>query len=452
MSLFSKPKAVLWPKATVTDLYLDRLENNIFSVDVNLWKACSSVEIQSLTLLLSQNKVEECTILIPDDVVVTKSFIYDSEITSIEKTEVIGLAESTVHFKIHPDFIDFRLIPSSGKTIILAHIFDKTKIESLKANLDLLKLKSFAFESVSQAISKVVSLRFNGEYFLIYPLSKGEYTLSLSKGDSVYLTANLKGSELDVQKIVNYSNLYFPTLTTKFYVPADHDLEINATSALDKTPYTPAQIAQEFKKAANLPLPVVGLLIAPNAVPAIINHTPDTSSSTKNMEKSHNILPFIIVFVVTTLIASGIIWYVLGKDNSSMENPMSENVTPTAIVEAPTLTPTPTLAEIDKDLKIQVLNGTDINGQAAILKEKLTALGFTSVAVGNSKESATANSIQLKSSLSTDSAYFQQKLAGFFDAVPTTDLKESSTYDVIFIIGAKLNSSEAKSPTPTPTE
>lgn len=439
----------MWPKSDVTDLYLDKTENNTFSVDINLWKPCSDVEIQSLVLLLSQNKVDECTILIPDDVVITKSFIYDSEITSIEKAEVIGLAQSAVHFKIHPDFMDFKLIPTSGKTIILSHLFDKSKIEALKANLDLLKLKSFAFESVSQAISKVISLRFDGEYFLIYPLAKGEYTLSLSKKDSVYLTANLKGSELDVQKIVNYSNLYFPTLTTKFYIPAEHDLEINATSSLDKTPYSPALIAQEFKKAANLPLPVIGLIISSNAVPAIISQSVDSNSSTRKMEKSHNILPFIIVFVVTALIASGIIWYVLTKDstNTNIETPVSDSVSPTSIVEMPTNTPVPTVAEISKKLKIQVLNGTDINGQAAVLKEKLTALGFTSVAVGNSKESATANSIQTKASLSSESAYFKDKILDFSNAEITADLKDSATYDVVFIIGAEL--STEKIPTPT---
>ena len=99
MSLFSKPKAVLWPKEGSTELYLDRAENNIFPIDINLWKTCTPAEIQSQTLLLAQNKVDSCTILIPDDVVYTKSFVYDSEVKAIDKTEVIGLAESFVKFK-----------------------------------------------------------------------------------------------------------------------------------------------------------------------------------------------------------------------------------------------------------------------------------------------------------------------------------------------------------------
>lgn len=437
MSLFSKPKAVLWPKDGTTELYLDRPENNVFPIDINLWKTCTPAEIQSLTLFLAQNKVDSCTILIPDDVVFTKSFIYDSEITTIDKTEVIGLAASFVKFKIHPDFIDYRLIPAAGKTIILSHIFDKSKVEALKTNLEALKLKSFAFESVSQAISKVISLRFDGEYFLIYPLSGHEYTLMLSKKDSVYLTANIKGPDLEVQKIINYSNLYFPVRTTKFYLPAEEPLEISATSAIDKTTYSASQIAQEFKKAVNLPLPVLGLLVPSNASPAIIKST-DTNLPSKNMEKNRNFLPFIGVFIVTAIIASAIIWFVLNKNNSTtIQNPTS--ITPTVAVATPTSAPVPTVAEISKKLKIQVLNGTDINGQAAVLKDELTKLGFTSIAVGNSKDKVTANTIQLKAGLSSDSAYFQQKLAGYFDAVPTTDLKTSSTYDVVFTIGTDLS-------------
>jgi hypothetical protein len=89
-----------------------------------------------------------------------------------------------------------------------------------------------------------------------------------------------------------------------------------------------------------------------------------------------------------------------------------------------------------------------INGQAALLKEKLTKLGFTSVTVGNSTTTATANLIQTKASLSTSSAYFKDKLAGVFDAEITSDLKSTSTYDVVFTIGTDIRTQSS----PTPTE
>lgn len=448
MALFSKPKAVLWPKDKSVDLYLDKPENNLFTLDLNLWSACTSQELQSLDLLLSQNSVDVCAILIPDDVVYTKSFIYDSEITTIDKNEVIGLAESFINFKISPDSIDYKLIPSSGKTIIQAHIFDRTKIGALETNLKSLHLKSYSFESVSGSIAQIISQNFAGEYFLVFPLNQNEFTLLLAQKDSVYLTSNIKGSPLEVQKIVNYSKLYFSAPTTKFYIPADQELEISATSTLDKTPFNQGQIALDNKKPANLPLPVLGLMVSNQPQTAIINPL-DTSLPKPKMENKKNILPFIAVFVITAALASIIIWFVLNKNNSTTETPTVSTPTPTAEIITPTETPAPTVAEISKKIKIQVLNATDINGQAALLKDKLTKLGFTSIAVGNSQEKLTANQIKVKSA--DVGTYFQSQLAGYFDAVPAASLPASSAYDAVFYIGTNLQAGTPEA-TATPTK
>ena len=109
------------------------------------------------------------------------------------------------------------------------------------------------------------------------------------------------------------------------------------------------------------------------------------------------------------------------------------------------------MVEIDKDLKLQVLNATDINGQAATLKQVLTKLGFTSIAVGNNSTNLTSNQIRVKSELATSSAYFTSALAGQFDATIATDLDESSPYDVIFLIGTDLSETISDSEEPSPT-
>jgi hypothetical protein len=165
------------------------------------------------------------------------------------------------------------------------------------------------------------------------------------------------------------------------------------------------------------------------------------------MENKKNIWPLIAVFVVGLAITSVVIWYVLSKDNQgTVQNPAGNNQpSPTIAEVVPTEVPTatPTVAEISKSLKIQVLNGTDINGQAASLKAKIVALGFTSVTVGNSAEKSTANVLRLKSA--TNSAYFTQNLAGYFDFTVET-LAANSTYDAVFLIGTKLGEATA---TPT---
>ncbi|HOZ80823.1 MAG TPA: LytR C-terminal domain-containing protein [Candidatus Woesebacteria bacterium] len=446
MGLFSTPKTVLHAKNGGTDIYLDKKENNVFSFGINLWSRCPDSDINSLNACFKENNISVLTIIIPDDVVITKSFIYDSQITTIEKSEVISLAESFIQFKIQPDLLDYNLIAGDNKTIIQSRIYDPNKIATLKYNLERLSLKSFSFEPASKLIASVMS-RFNQkEFFLLYPLSLSEYSLILCKQDSVYLTSTLKSNQLEVQKIINYSNLYFANPTTKFYYPHDRDLEIVTNQELEKTPYNSAQIASQFKKSTNLPLPVLGSFLKDAPQTVIINSSTDNSSIKKPMENKKNLLPLIAVFVVATTLASIAIWYVLNKNSSpETESPITQQPTPTITETTPTATPTPSVVvEVDKKIKIQVLNATDINGQAGSLKTKFVKLGFSNVTTGNTSTKATENTINLKASLATSSSYFQSQFADF---TVSADLKENSSYDAVVTIGTDLSKSAKTTPT-----
>ncbi len=462
MPLFSKSKVVLWPKAKAVEIYIDKKDSNNLSVDINLWEDHTEKELEPLLFFLKQNKIDACSILIPDDVVLTKSFIYDTKITEIDQKEVIGLAESFVHFKIEPGTIEYSLTQETDKTIIRAQIFEKKKIDALKSNLAKLNISITSIRSVSTSIAQVLSGVNTGEFFLIYPLNEHEYTLILSKNNLVYLTANVKGPSLDIQKIINYSNLYFSTPAKKLYVPESKEIEILTTSKLEQTPYSESQISQSRGKAANLPLPVLGELSSSNQANAVIIEAPVEKStdislplSPKPMEHKKNILPIVAVFIFTAALASVIIWFVLNKNNAEIQNPSSQNQTaenaaPTDI-PTPTVAPAPTVAVVEpsKTIKIQVLNATDINGQAATIKAKFTQLGFKSVAVGNTKEKATENTIQMKSKLATSQGYFETNLASDFPSTYTTDLKDSSSFDMVVTIGTDLSQSGLGSATTT---
>lgn len=449
MSLFSKPKLVLWPKAKSVDIYIDRKENNTLSFDFNLWQKCSDKDLESLSLYFNQNKIDSVSVLVPDDVIFTKSFTYDTKIESIDKKEVIGLAANLVNFEIAPEAIDYKLIQTNDdKTIIQSFIYDKPKLDQLTANLESIGIKIDKLNSVASAISNTISSIYKQDFFLIYPLNDQEYTILLSKDNSVYLTANLKGPSLDIQKILNYSTFYFSSITKKVYLPEGHDLELITTTDIDKTTYDESQIAQSLLKASNLPLPVLGEMsssISHNS--DIIKPSNNISSSYKNMEnKKTNILPIVAAFIFTAALASVIIWFVLNKNNDKVEAPIVEDIVETI---TPTAIPTPTIAEISKTIKIQVLNATDITGQAATLKATLVALGFENVATGNAKTAATENSVQVKTA--STSAYFGSKLTTSFPATYTTDLIATSPYDAVFTIGTDLSTGIAAVSKVTPT-
>lgn len=446
MPFFSKTKVVLWPKQKTLEIYLNRKENNFFSLDLNLWTEKTDKDLEPLLSFLKQNKIESCSVLIPDDVVLTKSFVYDTKIDTIDKKEVIGLATSFVPFKIDPESLEYILIQENDKTIIKSTIFEKNKIDSLKSNLSKLNLQIDNTTPVSHAISQVISAIYPHEFFLIYPLNEHEYTLLLSKNNQIYLTANFKGTSFDIQKTVNYAQLYFSTPIKKLYLPENKEIEIISSTEMEKTTYNESQIAQSLNKLTNLPLPVVG------EISAIINAPKNISSSgVKKMNNKKNILPIVAVLIFSAAIVSFIVYFIFNKNQEDKIVSEDSTITPT-VTQAitPTTAPTPTLANIDKKIKLQVLNATDINGQAATLKAKLVALGFENVAVGNAtSKTATENSVQVKSA--SVSAYFESALKTDFPAEYTTDLKSSSPYDAVFTIGTDLSTGESTSPTKAAT-
>jgi hypothetical protein len=451
MGLFSKPKVVLWPKSKSVEIYFSKKENNFFSLDIDLWTVKSAKDIETLSTFLNQNKITSISVLIPDNIVITKSFVYDSKIESIDVKEVIGLASNAVDFKIDPDFINYSLIQGEEKTIINTLIYNKTKFETLKTNLDLLGIQVNAFIPVSASISNVFSKIFLSEFFLIYPLNNSEYTLLLSQINQVYLTTNFKKSNLDIQKTVNYAQFYFSTPVKKIYHPEDKDLEIITSTEMEKTSYNESQIAQNFNYPANLPIPVIG------AISDIIKAPKDNSLNKKpKMSNKKNLLPIIAVAIFAFLLVSFLVYFFFNKnkqdeiiDSTQNNQEVVSEIQPTA-----TQIPTPTVAEIDKDIKIQVLNGTEVNGQAAALKAKLVNLGFEDVSTGNTSANVKQNSAQVKDEVY--SAYFESMLGDYFvDAEYTVDLKTTSNYDVVFTIGTDLSKSsvvEKITPTTEPNE
>jgi hypothetical protein len=448
MSFFSKPKVVLWPKSKSLEIYFDRKDNNFFSLDLNLWEEKSDKDLESFLFFIRQNKISACSVLIPDDIAVTKSFVYDTKIDSIDKKEVIGLAKGCVNFEINSDSIEYSLVQQEDKTIINAIIFDESKIDKLKNNLAKTGLIIYIYRPVSSAITNIISTIYLSEFFLIYPLNSHEYTLFLSKNNQVYLSTNFKGPVFDIQKTLNYAQLYFSTPVKKLYLPENKEIEISSTTELEKTTYNDSQIAQSLNMPANLPLPIIGCLSD------IIKSPKDISLSPKQkMNNKKNILPIIAVAVLSFAIVSFIVFSILRKNNEDIVDAdvQTDNL-PTSI---PVITeiPTPTIAQIDKDIKIQVLNATDINGQAAALKGILVNLGFENVSTGNASKDATENSVQVKSA--STSAYFESMLVTDFPATYTTDLSKSSTYDAVFTIGTELSggsSTITKKATPSVTK
>ena len=445
MSLFSKPKVVLWPKKDSLEIYFDKTDNNTLSFEIDLWQSQSADNLQNLATFFQKNNISQVYVILDDTYIITKTFIYDSVITTLDPNEVVTLAKDSVDFKISSEAVTFDLEPDNERTLVRTRIFNQEKFLLLTSNLEKLGLKVLDYETLSSALVKLYAHFDSGQHFLFYPINTHDYLAILSNQGHVYLTSIIKKTLPELKKLLNYSQAFFANPKPTQYFPGEN--------------YNESEIAQCFQKASNLPLPVLSFFIG-NSKPKtdIIKPTVPVINSTQiqaPMENNKkNILPIIAVFLITILITSAIVWFILNQNNKNNEintpagdsQPQTEEISSPVVTEAPTSTP----AEISKTIKIQVLNATDINGQAATIKTQLTSLGFTNVSTGNSAKKETSNQIQAKKDIATD--YFLQEIPEFSDST-VSELAATSSYDLIFIIGTdlkKATSTPSASPSTNP--
>lgn len=454
-----KKKLVLWVKTASVEVYSQKTKNNFISIDCNLYKEGIDFELSTLKEYLLKEKLESITVLLGEDTVVTKSFVYDAKTDNIDKEEVVKLAHSSVNFELDSENVEFYLLKTPNKTIIRCELYNKSKFSILRANLAKLALTVRVFYlPLSSTLAKAISNFYQEEYFLLYPTDKSEYTLLLAKNDLVYLSNKLKGVNPDLQKIINYSNLYFDKTIERLFFPKDLPLEYKANEKLEKADFIESQLAQNLKYPENLPLPVLGAFMS-GEKSAKISHMniatmPDKPTTPATAKKSP--LPLIIVFSLTAIIVSTIVYFALNRGSSETPTPVANiSTSPSPSVEAtiPTEKPTPTLPEVNKKLKIQILNATDINGQAAKVKSALMELGFKDITTGNSKEKITQNEIRTKKKLSELESYFSTAMADSFPATFSAKLSDTGSFDVVMIIGTDLSkSTSTKMDTTSPTE
>ncbi|MBI4058883.1 LytR C-terminal domain-containing protein [Candidatus Microgenomates bacterium] len=174
-------------------------------------------------------------------------------------------------------------------------------------------------------------------------------------------------------------------------------------------------------------------------------------------KKKFPILPIIVILILIGLVAGG--YFLLGKTGGTIEATPS----PTPISE---VTPSPTPAMAKEDVKIQVLNGTGVAGEAGKAKDKLTAAGYTNVETGNAD---TKDNKETTVSFSeTVPADFQDEIitilednyatvnrvttaTGSFEVVIVTGLRKGATSKPTASSTPKPSVSPTASPTPSPT-
>ena len=173
---------------------------------------------------------------------------------------------------------------------------------------------------------------------------------------------------------------------------------------------------------------------------------------------------FLILGFILILVILGGIWFVLSDSQTEIEptpTPFVESLNSFDQVAEPTATPEST--EVDKGkIVVEILNGTGKSGEAGFLQDKLKALGYTKIEVGNAtSQNNISTTVTFSSSLAKEVVdEITKELKGIYQKVET---KNSSTVDGVQIItGLRVGQSASTStpsaspsptvtPTPTPT-
>lgn len=174
--------------------------------------------------------------------------------------------------------------------------------------------------------------------------------------------------------------------------------------------------------------------------------TPSVSFPTVNEPKKSNGGKTLLIIGILILVAIlGFVIYKSATNKTAMESteatPIDTLTTPSSEQTIPVITPEPSsspVSTVDKaKVKIQVLNGTGITGEAGYLQTQLNNLGYTNIKTGNNETTVTDTTVTFASSLdSSVVSEITQKLKSIYETV-TTKTSSSSTFDVVVIVGLK---------------
>lgn len=159
--------------------------------------------------------------------------------------------------------------------------------------------------------------------------------------------------------------------------------------------------------------------------------TQDVVSSSTSWKKVF-LIGFIFL-VVVGVIGAGMYWYRMQTPRVTVPT-----VTPDTQESSPSAIPFPTIEK--SKLKIQILNGSGVVGQAGKIKDDLLKLGFSSIDTGNSDIVKRAETIASFSAniASQDKSDIQKVLEGIFAKVDLLEAGSSAKYDVQITTGSEL--------------
>ncbi|OGG03339.1 hypothetical protein A2W14_03680 [Candidatus Gottesmanbacteria bacterium RBG_16_37_8] len=229
--------------------------------------------------------------------------------------------------------------------------------------------------------------------------------------------------------------------------------DINAVSqplsvSVKETETNPPEIPLEKKEAQEVAAVKPGVkmeveeVAMPKEVPPVSPLVPQSIIEYKKSGLSAifgNRLLLTGLFSAISLIIIGS--FLLIAQSRQLRLPFISAPTPTpTVTPQPTLTPTPTINPQHKrsDIKLQLLNGTDKTGFAKSAAEKLAALDYQDIAVGNAdRDDYQSTVIRVKEDARKYLPLVVSDLSKDFDTSTVESLPADSKFDFVIVLGQK---------------
>ena len=191
------------------------------------------------------------------------------------------------------------------------------------------------------------------------------------------------------------------------------------------------------KEEKSVLVPEVVVEVAPELVPEPTPEPqPVLTPASEVREKSDRSWTWMLLAFVLGMVAGGVGGFVLAKIQNSRtksDQPVVEKV----VTSTPSSSPA-AVVQVDRaDLKVQVLNGSGVKGEAARAKEYLEGLGYKDVKVGNADTDAGLTVVEFKKSAAKYVDTLTNDLSKKYKLGPNVNLNEDAEFDVIVTLGAE---------------
>jgi len=180
---------------------------------------------------------------------------------------------------------------------------------------------------------------------------------------------------------------------------------------------------------------------------------PQASGFNQSKVKTSSGSKWLLIFIGLLILGGAGIFFFTKSANEPIATPTpSFGVVPIENNGTPTPSATASPAAIKRnEISIEIQNGTGITGEAKLLQDKLKALGYSDITVGNasSTDNTETTVTFLKTLSQTAQDEIKKELESFYKKV---NVKTSSTQksDVVIITGLRGNQTSKPSATVTP--